>query len=1326
MKKILILILCLTMGVISASSQLYRYLGTAEGLSSRRVISVGKDSKGFMWFLTQEGVDRYNGKQYVHYKLSDQDKTIQNFPNLSHLHIDNNGSIWVIGKNGYAFKYNNILDRYDLVLNFADSLQTGQKLPVTHTRMDRNNQLWLCTKNAQYIFHPQKNTVTKVDSPIKEEITFVRQGKGNQYFIGTRHNILQAQLEKNHLTVETIPVLEDFHVIQHLYYHEPTQSLLIGTLMDGFYLYNPAEKTLENLGNMKDVTMNSVIPAFNSQKEVLIATDGNGVYKLNMETKELQSYISASHYYSNKMNGDIIKDIYQDEENRIWMAVFPIGITVCSHNWPEYEWLRNTEEGTDALVNNQITYLLEDSDGDLWVATTNGVCMYNTKTQKWRSMLSSYQQDKHEQNYVFISLCEAEPGVIYVGGYMSGMYKINKKDFIPHYFTPQSLGYHRVRSDKYIRSIYRDEEGKVWAGGYYNFKSLNPKTNEMEHYSINFPITYITSKNANELWIGTINGLYKFNKREKKLEQVNLSSDIGTINTIYQSGENTTYIGTNGNGMWVYNNQTEKLENFDKRNSALISNNIFCILPSNKEGELIISTDNELTCFNIQERIFLNWAKEQGLLSGNFNTASGVKTRDGSIIFGSDNGLIMITDTIALPRVFKSKLVFSNFNIQYQQMKPGMENSPLTMPLDETQSIRLAHDQNIFSLEVASINYDCPSRILYSWKMEGFYDEWTKPSATNLIRYTGLPPGKYTLKVRAILLDDNHIMEERDLQIIIEPPFSQTPIAYILYVCIFLFIVFAIMRHLWLSKDSLISKEKIMFFINTAHDIRTPLTLIKGPLSEINRTETLSEKGQQNLLTAIQSTDKLSELATKLIDFQKEELYTSQVNVSSYELNQYIHGFLENFKDYATNKHIKLIFEGSEEPLEAWIDTNKIDSILHNLVSNALKYTPNEGTVTVKLQKSSKNWNLSISDTGIGISEADQKKMFKHLFRGENAINQRITGTGIGMLQTYRLVKRHQGSIAVSSKENEGTTFTLHFPINHAKYLRQTAKTNKGKTVLYADTSVINISQKPIGSLAPATAPKILIVEDNPELRNFLSVSLSDTYVITTSENGAEALEQLNKKQPDLIISDIMMPVMRGDELCKKLKSDVETSHIPIILLTALGDRESIIRGLEIKADSYVVKPFDMDVLKATITSILANKETLRQRFAQLNYRTEDLPPAVQETPGLELDQAFLKKATSLIKDNLSKEFNVDDLCSEIGMSRSSFYNKIKALTNCSPSEFVRQIRMKEAANLLKSQKYTVAEVSDLTGYGDPKYFTDVFKKHYGMSPSAYMKQEKK
>ena len=1311
MKKTFLLIILLFLGAVSASAQLYRYLDTNQGLSSRRVVAIEKDTKGYMWFLTHEGIDRYNGKQFTHYTLADGNRQIQQLPNLSQLQIDKQGGIWVIGKNGYVFKYNSYQDKYDLVMNFADSLQTTRRLPLTYTGIDRDDHLWLCTRNAQYIYHTSDQQIEKLKSPIQEEITFVEQGNGNQYFIGTHQNIHLAKLEGEQLIVKETPALKDFHIVQHLYYHSPTNQLLIGTMADGFYLYDISAQTLKNIGGLKDVTMNKVVPVHASDEEVWIATDGNGVYQLNMVNLEMKSF--------NQTNGDIIKDILVDEENRLWLAVFPISVTIYSENYPTYEWIQHTN-GDAQSSNSQITGVLEDSDGDFWMTTSNGIAYYNPQTKQWRNLLTSQQNIREKRNHVFISLCETTPGTILVGGYTSGIYRIQKKDMSTHYFSLQKGEDSDIRPDKYIRSIYRDKDGQIWAGGYYHFKRIDPYTQQLEYYSTDYPITFITEKNSYELWIGTVNGIYKFNKKQKKLQQVYLSSDIGTVNSIYQADSIRTYIGTHGTGLWVFNNQTKQLENYHTQNSSLISNNIFCILPGHQPEELILTTDNELVCFNTSKGSFQNWTKEQGLPTSKFNTSAGIKTRKGDIVLGSDEGLLIIKDSISLPQNIQSKLVFTNFNIQYQQMKPGMEDSPLSKPIDETEEITLQYDQNIFSLDVSSINYDCPSHILYSWKLEGFYEEWTKPSESHLIRYTGLAPGNYTLKVRSTLLDDGQTLEERHLRIIIEPPFTQTIGAYLIYTFILLLFVVAGVRYVWLRKESHISKEKIRFFTHTAHDIRTPLTLIKGPLNEISRTEKLSEEGNYNLQTAIQNANHLSEWATKLIEFQKEELYTSQPHVCQIELNQYLEYFLAPFQSYAEKKHIHLIYERTSQELNAWIDRNKIDSIIHNLTSNAFKYTPEGGTITIQLQRTATEWTLTISDTGIGISQSDQKKIFTQLFRGENAVNQQITGTGIGMLQTHRLVKRHMGKISVSSKENEGTTFRLRFPIDSKKYI----KDNRIPTTSTEQLSIDNIDTSlKTKTTSPAHAPQLLIVEDNPDLRRFLRQSLSSTYQIEEVANGKDALELISQKQPDLILSDIMMPVMRGDEMCQILKSNMETSHIPVILLTALGDRESILHGLEIKADSYVIKPFDMEILKANIASVLANKEFLRQRFAQLNYQTEDLPKEVQEAPGLSLDQEFLMKATDMVKKNLGKDFNVDDLCLEMGMSRSSLYNKIKALTDHSPSEFVRQIRMTEAATLLRSKKYTVAEVSDMLGYSDPKYFTDIFKKHYGTTPSAYMKQ---
>ena len=1318
MKKTLLTIIILFLGTFSVSAQLYRYLDTQQGLSSRRVIAVEKDQKGYMWFLTQEGVDRYNGKQFTNYILSDGNRPVLHFPNLSQLHIDNQDDIWVTGKNGFIFKYNQMLDKYDLVMNFADSLKTKRRLPLTHTSIDRQNNLWLCTRNAQYIYRTDTKHVIKLETPIKEEVFYIEQAKGNRYFFGTRENVYVASLKGNRLVLEPEHTISNIHRVQHIHYHVPTDRLLIGTMADGFFVYDPQTKMTHNIGNLKDVTMNDAVTAQPSSEEVLIATDGNGVYKLNMNTLQLHSFLSTTQE-SDKMNGDIIKDIYLDEEGRVWMTVFPFSVTIYSDKYPKYEWLHQTNNDSQSLANSRVTQVIEDSDGDIWVTTNNGIGCYHTRTKQWTTLLSSHDQNRQDQNYVYISLCESTPGTILVGGYMSGMYRINKKDMRPQYFSPQQEGYTDIRPDKYIRSIYRDEQGTVWAGGYYNFKSMNFATGQIDHYQTEYPISVITSKSDKELWVGTVNGIYKFNKQKKEFEQEPLLTDMGAVNTIYQADNQLTYIGTHGSGLCVYNNHTGELKTYDTNNSALLSNNIFCILPSTSEGELIISTENALVCFNTQEERFQNWTKEQGMLSENFSTSAGVKTHKGKILFGCEDGLIYIEDSIKLPREFKSKMVFSNLNIHYQQMLPGMEGSPLTVPIDQTEKITLAHDQDIFSIEVSSINYDRPSRILYSWKLEGFYNEWTKPSQRNLIRYMNLAPGDYTLKVRAILLDDGRTLEERSLRIHVDPPFSQTMGAYTIYILIGVLTIFIIMRYLWMRKESMLSHEKIQFFTNTAHDIRTPLTLIKGPLSEISRTEQLTEKGKENLQYAIRSTDSLAELANKLIDFQKEERYTSIINVSLCDLNQYIANFTEMFRPYSRKKGILLTFEGTDSPLEGWIDVNKMDSILHNLLSNAMKYTPEGGQVKVILQGNNTHWSVEISDTGIGISASDQKKMFKQLFRGQNAINQRITGSGIGMLQTYRLVKRHLGNITVISEENKGTTFHLRFPTDHKKYIHHKDTVSNESVPYFIPEPTDNSSYKP----SPQTAPSLLIVEDNPDLRNFLRQSLAESYRITEAQNGQEALETIAQEQPDLIISDIMMPVMRGDDLCQTLKDNMETSHIPIILLTALGDRESILHGLNVKADSYVVKPFDVDILKANIASVLTNKEILRKRFSQLDYQTENLPKEVQETPGLSLDQEFLEKITKLVIKNLGKDFNVDDLCLEMGMSRSSLYNKVKALTDHSPSDFIRQTRLKEGASLLRSKKYTVAEVSDMLGFSDPKYFTDIFKKHYGMTPSAYMKQ---
>lgn len=735
MRRILLLICLFVILVTPAVAQLYQYLDTQNGLSSRRVLSIRKDKKGYMWFLTHEGIDRYNGKQYTHYSLTANGKLLNFFPNLNTLQIDTAGVVWEIGKTGHLFKYNSLQDKFELVCDFASKDKSNSGLPLTASFLDsKDNNILLCTKNKQYLFDIDTHELIQLESPIKEEITYIAKSTNNQYFLASSHKIYCARLNHGRLEVIKHPELDNFHIVNYIYFHPETQMLVIGTLLDGIYLYNIHSRQLIDVHNgLQDINVNSIIASKENENEVLIATNGAGVYKLNLGTYELTNFLNADHNHSNKMNGNIINDIYIDDDQKLWMAVYPIGITVYSEKYPGYQWIQHSYDNPNSLIDNQVNYILEDSEGDIWYATNNGVCCYSPSTKQWTNLLSTYQHDTPNQNHVFISICESRPGVILVGGYMSGMYKIDKKNMTTQYFIPQTLNDDTVKPDKYIRCIYKDWDNLIWAGGYYNLKSYDLDTKEMHCYNMDFPITYITNKDAHNLWIGTINGLYQFNKVNQELKAVNLDSELGCINTIYQSKKNITFIGTHGSGMWIYNNYTEKVTNYHINNSALISNNIHCILPA-LEDDLIISTEKGLTRFKTKEKIFSNWTKEQGLMSTSFNQAAGVHTRDKKFIFGCGDGAIELADTVTLPHQFKSKMVFDNFRLLYQKVMPGEKGSPLKEEIDDTRHIILNYDQNIFSLDVSSINYDNPSNIVYSWKLEGFYDEWTSLTNDNRIR----------------------------------------------------------------------------------------------------------------------------------------------------------------------------------------------------------------------------------------------------------------------------------------------------------------------------------------------------------------------------------------------------------------------------------------------------------------------------------------------------------------------------------------------------------------------------------------------------------------
>jgi hypothetical protein len=660
--------------------------------------------------------------------------------------------------------------------------------------------------------------------------------------------------------------------------------------------------------------------------------------------------------------------------------------------------------------------------------------------------------------------------------------------------------------------------------------------------------------------------------------------------------------------------------------------------------------------------------------------------------------------------------------IAYHPVYPGDDGSPLEKDIDETDRLELAYGQNSFSLDVASINYDYPSNILYSWKIDGFHKEWSRPSLDNRIVVRNLPPGSYTLQIRAISNEEKYkTYETRSIQIVITPPAWASVWAMAGYAILLVLVMVIIFRIIILHRQKKVSDEKTRFFINTAHDIRTPLTLIKAPLEEVIENRMVKEQALPHINMALKNVNALLQLATNLINFERVDVYSSTLYVSEYELNSYMDNVCATFRKYAEMKHVRFVYESNFDYLNVWFDSDKMGSILKNILSNALKYTPEGGSVHIYACEEGNSWSIEVKDTGIGIPSCEQKKLFRNCFRGSNVINLKVTGSGIGLMLVYKLVKLHKGRIQIQSTEHEGTCVQVTFPkgnshLHKAKFISPKTPNECSETIVPDGTSGLSMETSQVnGSLQ-----RILIVEDNDDLRNYLIDMFKTSYNVQSCPNGKEALVIIREFNPNLVISDIMMPEMGGDELCSAIKGDLEISHIPVILLTALGDEKNMLEGLEIGADAYITKPFSVGILKATVKNILANRTLLRQVYNSIEDREQTLPVNCTNT----LDWKFIASVKECIENNMgNSDFNVDILSSQHHMSRTSFFNKLKALTGYAPADYIRMIRLQHAAQLLKQGEHTVTEIADMVGFSDAKYFREVFKKYYNVSPSKFNKK---
>jgi ligand-binding sensor domain-containing protein/CheY-like chemotaxis protein len=1268
-----------------------------KGNAQSIVYCIAQDSNGLIWAGSEEGIIRYNSKsialynRYNGYPAFAKNRTTAIF-------IDSQHQIWA-GCENAILSYNALKDEFNPV-----QLTDGSKpINIRSITRDHTGTIWVGASNGLWEIPPTKDAsgfyhATHAVKDLNVEISIADQ---NLVLTGTTQGLYL--LDPNTKKHWPAPGSTQAGLTNVTAIYRHGNHYLAGTNGQGLYRLDIACTSAQRID--LPIIRTSHIKKITSDGHggLFIATDGNGLFRLD-------SGLTFQRQYINDVNrpGTIVSngvyDIQLGQEQILWLATYGGGINHLNLTEGFTSNITHRINDVNTLRHNQTRAILEDSDGNIWFGTREGLNIWYRKQDQWKYIRNLGGAVAKPD--IVMTLYEKGP-YIWAGTYGNGAFKIDKKSLQAVHYGAKSASTGTGLASSRIYSVLVDDAGNCWLGGIDGNLTIITSGGAIKVFPVT-QIRHLIKSRDGSILAASKSGVYRIRNDQVLEEPIVMQGqpnmDYTTINCLYEFPDGALAIGTNGGGLMLYNPATQQVKKLTPR-EGMPSDIIQGILKG-QDDQLWVSTTRGIAriSMNAQDTSIRIFDYRDGLAANEFNYGSYCLLSDGTLAFGGVNGVSLInpkriTDQNYLPLVLFDELLLLNGNAGDQpKHAPGNINL--------TDQVQLTYYENDFTLRFTGILHSAPDKTLYTWKMDGLNNNWSKPGSVDQVTFSNLSPGTYTFRVRASNRDGAW-GPERALKIVVQPPWWASDFAWFCYLLLAAGIIYGAfyLTQLLINKKN--AEEQINFFSSITHELKTPLSILLSSLSKTVDQDASEETAQKRVRSTI---ERLNSLFEQLLNFSRATSSHLQAkDVARFDLHAHIEDIIQSMVPLLKARSMSIEVSGDWPDTVFHYDKEAFNKILFNLLSNAIKYSNEGGHIKVTTQpQGNDTLRLSVTDDGIGIPKDQQKFILKRYYRGRNAINSQLPGTGLGLMIVKNLIERDKGSISFRSVENEGTTFTVLLKKQDHLYVE--------RPVVPAKTNIEWSTEK--NKLSEYSHATILVVEDNDELRQIFVERVSPYFKVYEATNGREGLDMVAQVFPDIIVTDYIMPDMDGMQLVQALKDDINTSHIPIFMMTVLRSDEHRIESVESSVAAYMEKPIDYNYLLAQIVSSLEWQKSLRERY--LNQR--DVASA--EKYRSQRDHEFLTSLENFVLERVrQEELAVHDLCKHMGMSRTALYMKLKNMVDLSPQNFIIHTRLKYARKLLLEEGINVKEAAYMSGFSNPKYFSTSFKRVFGEPPTSFLKK---